>query len=69
VSTFDWQERLQRVLYCFDVDIFAEKRRGQECYTARLWEDGGQVAEVSSESLYELIVELDKTAEQLVSYC
>ena len=60
---------LQRILYHFDVDIFSEMRRYQECYTVRLWDEGEQVAEASGEDLESVLREIDKTAEALVSYC
>jgi hypothetical protein len=60
---------LKRILYYFDVDIFSEMRRYQECYTVRLWDEGEQVAEASGEDLESVLLEIDKTAEALVSYC
>ena len=62
----DFQETLERVLDCFDVDIFKE---GPSTYTARLWDEGAVVAEVSSNSLPDLLIKLDLNANMLVSYC
>ncbi len=58
---------LKRILGSFDIDIMAQGSRVYGLtYTARLWEDGGEVAEVIGTSLEGVLARLDQSAEALV---
>ena len=67
----DTLDTLKRILSSFDLDIFAEGSHFTGLtYTARLWEDGEQVAEATGKDLATVLAQIDATAEALVSaYC
>jgi len=62
---------LERILSGFDLDLYAEGSHFTGLtYTARLWEDGEQVAEATGKDLEDVLAQIDRDAAALVSaYC
>jgi hypothetical protein len=68
-STMDPFETLKRILGSFDIDISAEGSHFTGLtYTARLWHDNSEIAQVSGPDLAELLRKLDQDACAFANY-
>ena len=64
----DTMALLKRVLSCFDLDLYAEGSHFTGFrYTGRLWEEGNQVCECGPGKLEDVLNDLDRNAEAIVS--